>query len=122
MNRRQFFGSIAITMKRILIENARYNSNKGRENKFTAVEFEEELYLDEETSAQIVSLNEALEELTAKRPELAEIVNLKFFVGLEIFGSHIRSGVDFTKLIVALKIIIWVVLKLLYDFWPQIGV
>lgn len=83
-NRRQFYAATANTMKRILIENARHNAKKGRNNKFNAFEFDEEIYLDNDTSKQIINLNDALEQLTAKRPELAEIVQLKFFVGLEI--------------------------------------
>lgn len=83
-NRRQFYASIATTMKRILIENARHNLKKGRENKFSAYEFKEELYLDDDTSTEVLHLNEALEQLTEKNPELAEIVQLKFFVGLEV--------------------------------------
>ncbi|TDF36543.1 hypothetical protein EYS14_17615 [Alteromonadaceae bacterium M269] len=84
LNRRQYYAAIAKTMKRILIEHARHNLRKGREHKYQALEFQEAFHFNKTTSKHISQLNDALSDLSKKKPELAELVELKFFIGLDI--------------------------------------
>lgn len=81
-NRRHFYGAAAETMRRILIERARYHSHKGREAKKHAVEFDEDLAIKNIDASEFEGLNDALETLMKESPELADIVKLRFFVGL----------------------------------------
>ena len=106
-NRRHFFGAAAEAMRRILIENARRKARlkRGGDRERTFVELEE--LPEEGKSVDILDLNEALEVLEQSDPDAAELVKLRYFVGLnreqiaELLGVSPRT-VDniwsFTKL------------------------
>jgi RNA polymerase sigma factor (TIGR02999 family) len=97
-NQRYFFAAASEAMRRILIDRARRKQavKRGRsperldlDNVVLAVEASEELLL---------SINEALEKLARRDPQSAELVKLRFFVGLsyeeaaKILGISERSA------------------------------
>lgn len=96
-NRRHFYGAAAETMRRILIDRARYHSHKGREAKRSAIEFDESISFENADTADLDGLNDALETLESESPDLAEIVKLRFYVGLtnseiaEVFECSTRT-------------------------------
>jgi RNA polymerase sigma factor (TIGR02999 family) len=81
-NRRHFFGAAAEVMRRILVEKARSRNSQKRGGGA------EKLPLDEANVAapvdddKLLLVHEALERLDAHDSEKAEIVKLRFFVGL----------------------------------------
>lgn len=96
-NRRHFFATAALAMRQILTDQARRklaNKRGGNERNLT---FDEDTFSEEETSAEILELDAALEKLRQMDPVLAEIVDLKYFGGLgldeiaELEGASIRT-------------------------------
>ena len=83
-NRAHFFGAAAEAMRRILIARAR---RKGRQRRGSGAEH---LNVDELEIAgpvpedQLLVLNEALDRFAALEPQQAELVKLRYFVGLKI--------------------------------------
>jgi RNA polymerase sigma factor (TIGR02999 family) len=83
-NRAHFFGAAAEAMRRILIARAR---RKGRQRRGSGAEH---LDLDELEIAspapddQLLVLNDALDRFAALEPQQAELVKLRYFVGLKI--------------------------------------
>ena len=83
-NRGHFFAAAAEAMRRILVENARRKQSQkrggGRERKRL-----EELTLSiTGPSEDIIAVNEALDKLESKDPELAQLVKLHYFAGLTL--------------------------------------
>jgi len=83
-NRAHFFAAAAEAMRRILVENAR---RKARLKRGGGVEFQE---LDESRiemkapSDEILAVHEALDQLAAQDAVAAQVVKLRYFVGLPI--------------------------------------
>lgn len=81
-NRRHFFGAAAEAMRRILVDHAR----RKRARKRDVAEAEEEegngaLEFAAPVS-ELLAVHEALDELEREDPEAAELVKLRYFVGL----------------------------------------
>jgi RNA polymerase sigma factor (TIGR02999 family) len=97
-NRGHFFAAAAEAMRRILIENAR------RKRSRKAGGGRERLALDPAELAapaadhDLLAVDEAIDRLIAVDPEAAELVKLRFFVGLtlpetaEVLGISLRSA------------------------------
>jgi len=83
-NRAHFFGAAAEAMRRILIARARSKSRQRRGARA------EHVYVDAMEIAgpapddQLIALNDALEQFAALEPQQAELVKLRYFVGLKI--------------------------------------
>ena len=94
-SRAYFFGAAAEAMRRILIENARRKQRlRHGGNHQKADLMPDELAIEPPTD-DILALDEALVELAKTEPSKAEIVNLRYFAGLDlrlfsqsISGSH----------------------------------
>jgi len=81
-NRAHFFAAAAEAMRRILIERARHRQAVRHGGGQQRVEFEQvELPLGGNDD-QLLAVNEALEQLAAAHPQEAEVVKLRYFVGL----------------------------------------
>lgn len=84
-NREQFFANVALMMRRILVDHARARRVKKRGSGAERVDDE---ILDQmagpEPPPDLVQLDDALQELEGEQPELARIVQFKFFVGLTL--------------------------------------
>lgn len=83
-NDRHFISAAAESMRRILIENARAKSSRKRGGNPYLTQLEESKIIDTIPSDEILSVNEALDKFTEVDPEAAELVKLRYFVGLTI--------------------------------------
>jgi RNA polymerase sigma factor (TIGR02999 family) len=81
--RRHFFGAAAQAMREILIEQARRKAALKRGGGSAArVELGEGLAVIAPPSGDLLALDEAMQKLQAARPDLAEIVMLRYYTGL----------------------------------------
>ena len=84
-DRRHFFGVAAQAMRRILVDSARSRDRAKRGGKGVVKHSLSGIQIAEpEFDADLLALNEALDELERLAPENAEVVNLKFFSGLSL--------------------------------------
>jgi RNA polymerase sigma factor (TIGR02999 family) len=81
-NRAQFYGVAAIIMRRILINYARDRSAQKRGGKEAHQEPLSEDIISAEKSAELLALDDALNELSRFDKTKARIVELKFFAGM----------------------------------------
>ncbi len=83
-NRAHFFGAAAEAMRRLLIARAR---RKGRQRRGSGAEHLDVDQLEIASPApddQLLALNEALDRFAAQEPKQAELVKLRYFVGMKI--------------------------------------
>ena len=96
-NRAHFFAAAAQAMRRILIERARRKMSAKRGGRAEHVSIEEVDIAQTLPDERVLLIDEALEQLQKKDPELARVVVLKFFGGLTnvevagIFGVTERT-------------------------------
>jgi RNA polymerase sigma factor (TIGR02999 family) len=83
-SRAHFFAAAAEAMRRILIDRARRRVAQRRGGGFERVEFNETQLPVAEADARILKVNEALEKFEAIEPEKAQLVKLRYFVGLTL--------------------------------------
>ena len=84
-NRFQFYGVAATLMRRILIDHARSKHRLRRGGTKDDVRLETGFTLGvHDDQFDLLELNEVLETLSSRDPELARIVELRFFVGLDV--------------------------------------
>jgi RNA polymerase sigma factor (TIGR02999 family) len=81
-NRAPFFAVAARAMRQILVSYARTQQAQKRGGGAFKVDFDEAVLVSPEQSKQIVELHEALEQLSALDSRKAQIVELKYFGGL----------------------------------------
>jgi len=81
-NRAHFLAAAAEAMRRILVENARRKLRLKRGGKPERVELEESAIAAPAEDEKVLQVNEALDRLAQEDPQKAEIVKLRFFVGL----------------------------------------
>jgi RNA polymerase sigma factor (TIGR02999 family) len=81
-NRSHFLAAAAEAMRRILVENARRKLRLKRGGRQERVELEESAIEAPVEDEKILQVHEALDALAAEDPEKAQIVKLRFFVGL----------------------------------------
>jgi RNA polymerase sigma factor (TIGR02999 family) len=96
-NRRHFFAAAAEAMRRILVENARRKGRLRHGGGMQRQPLREEDLIAEPHDDRLLALDEALAKLAAVRPELAELVKLRYFAGLtveqagEMLGTSART-------------------------------
>jgi len=81
-NRAHFFGVAAQLMRRILVDFARTRHQARHGGGARQVSFEEAEAMSVERSAELIALDEALEQLSTIDPRRSRIVELRFFGGL----------------------------------------
>ncbi|NIP18610.1 MAG: RNA polymerase subunit sigma, partial [Xanthomonadales bacterium] len=81
-NRTHFFAAAAEAMRRILVDNARRKRAKKHGGEFKRVEVPEIVSPLEQDEDRILAVNEAVEKLAARDQPKAELVKLRYFVGL----------------------------------------
>jgi RNA polymerase sigma factor (TIGR02999 family) len=94
-NRRHFFGAAAEAMRQILMEKARRRQavrHGGGQARAEAGALE--LAAVAETEDRVLAVSEALERLAVLDPEKAELVKLRYFVGLTIEEAAAAMGVS----------------------------
>lgn len=83
-NRAHFFGFAAQTMRRILVDHARGQKTSKRGDGGHVLPLDEALDLAVQQHTDLVALDEALKVLAEMDPRQAQIVDLRFFVGLTV--------------------------------------
>jgi RNA polymerase sigma factor (TIGR02999 family) len=92
-SRSHFFAAAAEAMRRILIENARRKQRLKRGGDRQKDDFNDAQLAIEETSEDIIALDEALAKLTLEDYEVAELVKLRYFAGLTIEQAAEALGI-----------------------------
>ncbi|HEX6124423.1 MAG TPA: ECF-type sigma factor [Pyrinomonadaceae bacterium] len=94
-SRSQFFAIAATLMRRILVDYARTRHRIRRGGPRSAVPLDTSLTLAiSDSNFDLIELNEALERLAEKDEDLARIVELRFFAGLEVPETAEAMGVS----------------------------
>jgi RNA polymerase sigma factor (TIGR02999 family) len=93
-DRVHFFSISANLMRRILVEFARARSSKKRGGRACKVEFDDGLIPSPERDADLVAVDEALEQLAAIDARAAKVVELRFFGGLSVEETAEAMGVS----------------------------
>ena len=93
-NRAHFFGAAAEAMRRILIERARRRLAAKRGAGAAVVDLDEiEIPSPVADDDQLLAVNEALEKFAALDPRKAELVKLRYFVGLNFDEAAAALGI-----------------------------
>jgi RNA polymerase sigma factor (TIGR02999 family) len=96
-DRVHFFRIAAAMMRRVVVDYARRRNAKKRVDGGVRVVLEEAIAISEEQSAEAVVLDELLNELARVKPRAAEVVELRFYAGLNeeeiaaALGCHVRT-------------------------------
>lgn len=93
-SRAHFFGAAAEAMRRILIENARRKQAGRHGGDQQRVDIDEIELASEASDADLLALNEALERLAVQDQPKAELVKLRYFVGLTIEEAADLLGIS----------------------------
>jgi RNA polymerase sigma factor (TIGR02999 family) len=83
-DRTHFFAAAAEAMRRILVDNARRKRAQRHGGGQKAVELPEIAVESAPKDDQLLAVNEALDKLAAIEPQKAELVKLRYFVGMTI--------------------------------------
>ncbi len=97
-NREQFLGVAAQLMRRILVDYSRGHGAQKRGKGFEKVFLEEAAGISKGKAADVIALDEALTRLAEFDPQQAQLVELRFFGGLDIDESAAVLGVSRTTL------------------------
>ena len=93
-SRGHFFSAAAEAMRRILIEVARKKGCEKRGGDWEQVKLEDLDLLNSVTPDQLLSIDEAIEGLTADNPDAAKVVRLKYFAGLTLEQAGEALGIS----------------------------
>jgi RNA polymerase sigma factor (TIGR02999 family) len=92
--RAHFFGAAASAMRRILISYARMHKAEKRGSGAERVPIEDVVLAARDRPADLLALDEALTRLAAAHPRQAQVVELRFFAGMEIEAVADALGVS----------------------------
>ncbi|SPE51236.1 RNA polymerase, sigma-24 subunit, ECF subfamily [Verrucomicrobia bacterium] len=101
-NRAHFFAAAAEAMRRVLIDRARRKCTLRQGGGRQRVDFEELDIATPDTEDQLFAVDEALDQLAAHHPVQAELVKLRYFVGMtvqeaaEILGISADTAKDYS--------------------------
>jgi RNA polymerase sigma factor (TIGR02999 family) len=93
-SRRHFFFAAARAMRDILVEQARRKAGPKRGGRHRRVELGDDLVAVEPPSEDILALHEALEGLEKQDPLKAQIVNLRYFAGMNVAETAEVLGIS----------------------------
>lgn len=91
-NRAHFFGAAAEAMRRILVEHARRKQCLKRGGGAPASEIEDDSLVLAVTPDEILAVHEALEKLEREDPPAAQLVKLRYFVGMTMDEASSSLG------------------------------
>ena len=83
-NRAHFFGAAAEAMRRILVESARRKQSLKRGAGAERVELEDSALVLAAPAEELLAVHEALDRLAAEDASAAELVKLRYFVGMNM--------------------------------------
>ena len=81
--RAHFFAAAAEAMRRILIDRARRKARVRHGSRLERVDLEHVTQAAQDPDDTVIALNDAIERLARESPQKAEIVKLRYFVGME---------------------------------------
>ena len=93
-NRAHFFAVAAQLMRRILVDHARSRRYAKRGGDARQVSFDEAAIVSRERGAELVAVDDALTDLAARDPRKSQIVELRFFGGLNIEETAEVMGIS----------------------------
>lgn len=93
-SRGHFFGAAAEAMRRILIENARRKQAQRHGGGQQRVDIQDVELAAEIEDDELLAINEALDKLARRDPAKAELVKLRYFVGLTLEEAAEILGVS----------------------------
>lgn len=93
-SRAHFFGAAAEAMRRILIDRARRRQARRHGGGQERVDVGEVEIAAPVTGDDVLAVNEALEKFAAEDPQKAELVKLRYFVGLSLAESAEILGIS----------------------------
>ena len=91
-NRAHFFGAAAEAMRLVLVDHARRKLSLKRGGGFTRVELGELDFVLAVPEEKLLEVHEALDALALEEPTAAELVKLRYFVGLSMEECAIVLG------------------------------
>jgi RNA polymerase sigma factor (TIGR02999 family) len=92
--RGHFFGAAAEAMRRILVESARRKKSLKRGGNRDRADFDLANIADPERPDEVLAIDEALAGLAAADPQAAELVKLRYFVGLSVPDAAATIGIS----------------------------
>lgn len=92
--RNHFFKVAAVAMRRILVDHARARNAQKRGGDVERVDVAIERLVQPELDSQLEAIDEALNRLAQFQPQIAELVELRYFVGLTIPAVATILGVS----------------------------
>lgn len=81
-NRKHFFCAMALAMRRILMDYARERSSEKRGCEWERLSLAARLPISSHKPEELLTLDDALEQLARLNPRQAQVVELRFFAGL----------------------------------------
>jgi RNA polymerase sigma factor (TIGR02999 family) len=88
-----FMRAAAVAMRRILVDHAR-GKNAAKRGGGQRVDYDVEQIAQREQTAELEALDEALNRLAHDQPRVAELVQLRYFVGLSIADAAEILGIS----------------------------
>ena len=96
-SRAHFFGTAARAMRQILVDHARRRSAGKRGGGAERVTLDTSVPGEDALAADVLDLHDALERLASNDPDLARLVELRFFAGLTLDETADALGVSRRK-------------------------
>jgi RNA polymerase sigma factor (TIGR02999 family) len=93
-NRAHFFGAAAEAMRRILVDRSRRKQTQRRGSGAAHLDADEIEISTPAPDDQLLALNEALDRFAILEPQQAELVKLRYFVGLKIEDAAEVLGIS----------------------------
>ena len=93
-SRAHFFAAAAQAMRRILIDQARRKQSLKRGGDLARATWDESKVGAVATPEEILAVDEALTKLSQEDPDLAKLVNLRYFAGMTVRESAAALGVS----------------------------
>ncbi len=84
VSRAHFFGAAAEAMRRILVEHARRHQSQKRGGGTAPLELKESMLVLAAPPDELLAVHEALDKLSRTDPVAAELVKLRYFVGMNM--------------------------------------
>ncbi len=93
-HRGHFYGAAAKAMRQILVDSARRKKARKRGGDFERLPLNNELLAGPGRNPDLVELDAALNKLEEQRPELVELVSLRYFAGLTMEEAAKSLGIS----------------------------
>lgn len=81
-NKKHFFAAAAEAMRRILIDRARHKKRQKRGGNYTHIDLSQVTLASEDPDEVVLSVDEAIAQLSQHDPVKAEVVKLRYYIGL----------------------------------------